>query len=74
MNITYSRRPQTPFMERRFGEGSRPTLRSIKNATLNALNGTMKDNVEDVVRLLCLYVILLVLFLTSGNTVKSVFI
>ena len=74
MNITYSRKPQTPFMERWFGEGSRPTLKSIKNAALDASNGTTKDDVEDVVRLLCLYVILSILFLTSGNTAKWVFI
>ena len=74
INITYSRRPQTQFMERRFGEGSRPTLRSIKNDALDALNGTTKDDVENVMRLLCLYVILSVLFLPSGNTVKWVFI
>ena len=74
MNITYSRRPQTLFMKRRFGERSRPTLRSIKNAALDALNGTMKDDVEDVVRLSYFYVILSILFSTSSNIVKWVFI
>ena len=60
----------TPFVERRFKNDRRLTAPIIKSRLIQASRGTTENDFEDVSRLLCLYLLVTVFFLTTGHTLS----
>uniref|UniRef100_A0A5B7BPG6 Aminotransferase-like plant mobile domain-containing protein n=1 Tax=Davidia involucrata TaxID=16924 RepID=A0A5B7BPG6_DAVIN len=74
MNLSYGKKLDTPFIARRFPHEKRLTAKVIKDALLEALNGRGKNDTEDVVRLICLFLCLTLFFSTTGRSIGWVFV
>ena len=66
LTLKNAAKPNTPFVRRRFQNVERLTTTIVREQLLEALKGQSLDDIEDMARLLCLYVIG-TLFLTSTS-------
>ena len=60
----------TPFVKRRFKDYDSMNNINIKHALQSAIRGREKNDIEDVARLVCLYLFLTLFFATTGNTIR----
>ena len=60
----------TPFVKRRFKDNESMNSVNIKEALRAAMRGKGKKDIEDVARLVCLYLFLTLFFATTGNTIR----
>lgn len=74
LNLSYAKKPNTPFIERRFKETNRLSKPLLEEALKKTVNGKKQHDVEDVARIMCLYICATLLFATSGHTIGWVFV
>ncbi|KAA8543414.1 hypothetical protein F0562_021091 [Nyssa sinensis] len=74
MMVTYGKKPTTSFVKRRFPSTTRLTATTIKEKLLQALKGKKRTDIEDVARLLSLYLCLTLLFSTTGTSIGWIFV
>ena len=74
MDFKYDSKKLSPFVSKRFKNVDRLDGMNIRQAILEALQGTTLEDIQDVARLLCLYLFLSLLFATSGYTIKWGFV
>ena len=69
LDLKYAKRKTSEFISRRFLGSLRVSAPQIKQQLHLALNGTIKTDVADVARLLCLYILAVIFFATHDNTI-----
>ncbi|CAL5403148.1 unnamed protein product [Camellia sinensis] len=74
VDVSYRKKQESPFMQRRFRNMSRISVKSLREALGDALEGTTTVNVEDVARIMCLFVVATLLLPISGLTVGWAFV
>ncbi|CAL5440261.1 unnamed protein product [Camellia sinensis] len=74
VDVTYGKKQESPFVQRRFRNMSRISVKSLREALGDALEGTTRVDVEDVARIMCLFVVATLLLPTTGLTVGWAFV
>ncbi|CAL5329760.1 unnamed protein product [Camellia sinensis] len=74
VDVSYGKKQESPFVQRRFRNMSRISVKSLQEALGDALEGTTRVDVEDVARIMCLFVVATLLLPTTGLTVGWAFV
>ena len=74
IKLGYSTKEMTPFVKRRFTDTRRLDGKIIKDTILELSEGTSTDDIQDLVCLLCLYLLVTLLFATTGFTIRWGFV
>ncbi|CAL5364507.1 unnamed protein product [Camellia sinensis] len=74
VDVSYGKKQESPFVQRRFRNMSRISIKSLREALGDALEGTTRVDVEDVARIMCLFVVATLLLPTTGLTVGWAFV
>ena len=69
VDVSYGKKQESPFVQRRFRYMSRISVKSLQEAFGDALEGTTRVDIEDVARIMCLFVVVTLLLPTTGLTV-----
>ncbi|GMP47819.1 hypothetical protein CsSME_00015396 [Camellia sinensis var. sinensis] len=56
LDVSYRKKQETPFVQRKFHNMSRISVKILQKALGDALEGTTIVDVEDVARIMCLFV------------------
>ncbi|CAL5323316.1 unnamed protein product [Camellia sinensis] len=74
VDVSYGKKQESPFVQRRFRNMSRISVKSLREALGDALEGTTRVDVEDVARIMCLFIVATLLLPTTGLTVGWTFV
>ncbi|CAL5381752.1 unnamed protein product [Camellia sinensis] len=74
VDVSYGKKQESAFVQRRFRNMSRISVKSLREALGDALESTTTVDVEDVARILCLFVMATLLLPTTGLTVGWAFV
>ncbi|CAL5337423.1 unnamed protein product [Camellia sinensis] len=74
VDVSYGKKQESPFVQRRFRNMSRISVKSLREALGDALKGTTKVDVKDVAQIMCLFVVATLLLPTTGLTVGWAFL
>ncbi|CAL5379829.1 unnamed protein product [Camellia sinensis] len=74
VDVSYGKKQESPFVQRRFRNMSRISVKSLQEALGDALEDTTRVDVEDVARIMCLFVVATLLLPTTGLTVGWAFV
>ncbi|CAL5340200.1 unnamed protein product [Camellia sinensis] len=74
MSLRYSKKPNTPFLRRRFPMETRLTGPVLKKALVKAMKGKQPNDFKDIAIIVTLYLCLTLFFTTSGNSIGWFFI
>ncbi|CAL5415105.1 unnamed protein product [Camellia sinensis] len=74
VDVSYGKKQESPFVQRRFRNMSRISVKSLREALGDALEGTTRVDVKDVARIMCLFVVATLLLPTTGLTVGWAFV
>ncbi|GMP46389.1 hypothetical protein CsSME_00014573 [Camellia sinensis var. sinensis] len=74
VDVSYGKKQESAFVQRRFRNMSRISVKSLREALGDALEGTTTVDVEDVARIMCLFIVANLLLPTIGLTVGWAFI
>ncbi|GMP22383.1 hypothetical protein CsSME_00000435 [Camellia sinensis var. sinensis] len=74
VDVSYGKKQESPFVQRRFRNMSRISVKSLREALGDALVGTTRVDVEDVARIICLFIVTTLLLPTTGLTVGWAFV
>ncbi|GMP48013.1 hypothetical protein CsSME_00015517 [Camellia sinensis var. sinensis] len=74
VDVSYRKKQETPFVKRKFHNMSRISVKILREALGDALEGTTTVDVEDVAQIMCLFVVVTLLFSTTSLTVGWAFV